>query len=183
MEGCMGREEELLEERVKNMMYAEVSGCVALLLATHAALPPELYWKSMFPTTPIPKSLAHLLPLMSGYGTTIHGGTEYRLEDRSCFDYCYKNNGKKLDDNANTALFFLEEDLKAGHKMNLLFKQASNQASFLPREIVKSIPFSSNKWSPHIINRYRWSKELTPEHYSLNVHYSYFSLRSICYAP
>ncbi|XP_054818613.1 BURP domain protein RD22-like isoform X2 [Prosopis cineraria] len=98
-----------------------------------------------FPLLPFLNHWHIFFPLMSGCGTTIHGGTEYRLEDRSCFDYCYKNNGKKLDDNANTALFFLEEDLKAGHKMNLLFKQASNQAFFLPREIVKSIPFSSNK--------------------------------------
>lgn len=32
-----------------------------VLVATHAALPPELYWKSMLPTTPMPKAITDIL--------------------------------------------------------------------------------------------------------------------------
>ncbi|KAI4337463.1 hypothetical protein L6164_015878 [Bauhinia variegata] len=31
------------------------------LVATHAALPPQLYWKSVLPTTPMPKAISDLL--------------------------------------------------------------------------------------------------------------------------
>lgn len=31
------------------------------LVATHAAIPPELYWKSKLPTTQMPKSITDLL--------------------------------------------------------------------------------------------------------------------------
>jgi len=31
------------------------------LVATHAALPPELYWKSKLPTTQIPKTISDIL--------------------------------------------------------------------------------------------------------------------------
>lgn len=31
------------------------------LVATHGALPPELYWKSKLPTTPMPKAITDLL--------------------------------------------------------------------------------------------------------------------------
>ncbi|KAI9071373.1 hypothetical protein K1719_046663 [Acacia pycnantha] len=54
--------------------------------------------------------------------------------------------------NSNETIYFLEKDLKAGKKMNLLF-QKSNHASFLPREVVKSIPFSSSKMD-EILNKY-----------------------------
>ncbi|KAI9095370.1 hypothetical protein K1719_026404 [Acacia pycnantha] len=53
----------------------------------------------------------------------------------------------------NTALFFLENDLKSGHKMNVLFTKSSNQASFLPHDVVKSIPFSSTKMT-EILNNF-----------------------------
>jgi len=32
-----------------------------VLVATHAALPPELYWKSLLPTTPMPKAISETL--------------------------------------------------------------------------------------------------------------------------
>ena len=31
------------------------------LVGTNAALPPQLYWKSMLPTTPMPKAITNLL--------------------------------------------------------------------------------------------------------------------------
>ncbi|XP_054817913.1 BURP domain protein RD22-like [Prosopis cineraria] len=59
----------------------------------------------------------------------------------------------KLHDNAITTLFLSEKDLKAGHRMNLLFAQISNKASFLPCEVVESIPFSSSKIA-EILNKF-----------------------------
>ncbi|XP_028787626.1 BURP domain protein RD22-like [Neltuma alba] len=126
--------------------------CVNLVAITHAALPtPELYWKSMLPTTPMPKSIADLL----------HPPHEYcdRGKAISChrpcpgpapFELVYYgrpqgNFETKLQRNPNTARLFLEKDLKAGHKMNFFFTRSSKKASFLPRQVVKSIPFSSTK--------------------------------------
>ncbi|XP_054817918.1 BURP domain protein RD22-like [Prosopis cineraria] len=120
------------------------------IAGTHAASPPELYWKSMLPTTPIPKSFADLLH-PAGDDTPDRGWTtEHR---KVCINFCYVNSDTKLHDNASRALFLLEKDLKAGHRMNLLFTQISNQASFLPREVVKSIPFSSSKMA-EILNNF-----------------------------
>jgi len=31
------------------------------VVCTHAALPPQLYWKSVLPTTPIPKAITDTL--------------------------------------------------------------------------------------------------------------------------
>ncbi|XP_054818617.1 BURP domain-containing protein 5-like [Prosopis cineraria] len=125
---------------------------VALLAATLAALSPELYWKSMLPSTPMPKFIADLLhPAVndgSGESTTIRSGGHCQ------FDFCYADSDDtKLHGNPNTTLFFLEKDLKAGHRMNFLFMHASNQASFSPREVVKSIPFSSRKMA-EILNKF-----------------------------
>lgn len=32
-----------------------------MLMTTHAALPPEIYWKMMLPSTPMPKAVIELL--------------------------------------------------------------------------------------------------------------------------
>ncbi|XP_054819881.1 BURP domain-containing protein 3-like [Prosopis cineraria] len=125
------------------------------LEATHEALlPPELYWKSMLPTTPMPKSITDLLH-PSGGGTIVHSGINVKLRSQPRFATYMKNYGRSYgtrhttiqDDKSNANFFFLEKDLKPGHKMNMpFFFQTSNQDStFLPREVVKSIPFSSSK--------------------------------------
>jgi hypothetical protein len=55
-------------------------------------------------------------------------------------------NETQLHDNPNISMFFLEKDLHHGTKLNLHFMKTSNYgATFLPREIANSIPFSSNK--------------------------------------
>ncbi|XP_054792345.1 BURP domain-containing protein 3-like [Prosopis cineraria] len=131
---------------------------VVLLVATHAALSPELYWKSMLPTTPMPKSITDLLhPAVnarSGHSITIRGEIEIGDGGHHCqLEFCYADSETKVQGNPNTALFFLEKDLKVGHRMNLVFKKTSNQASSLPREVVKSIPFSSSKMA-EILNEF-----------------------------
>ncbi|KAK4276144.1 hypothetical protein QN277_019128 [Acacia crassicarpa] len=124
------------------------------LVATHAALTPELYWKSMLPTAPIPKSVAVLLRT-PGKGSTVHSGFVSSKEQAEGF-YFYGYSGCcvfKLQNKPDTAIFFLENNLKSGHKLKFLFEKISIQASFLPREVVKSIPFSSTKIA-EILNKF-----------------------------
>jgi len=52
----------------------------------------------------------------------------------------------QLHDYRNLSLFFFEKDLHNGTKLNMQFTKTSNYgATFLPREVANSIPFSSNK--------------------------------------
>ncbi|XP_061336501.1 BURP domain protein RD22-like [Gastrolobium bilobum] len=194
------------------------------LVATHAALPPEFYWKSKLPTTPMPKAITDLLypdwvedkstsvavgkggvnvdagktkpggtsvdvgkggvnvnagkgkPAGTSVnvgkgGVNVHagkgkpGGTSVNVGKggvnvhagkgkgkpvhvavgKSPFDYNYAATETQLHDNPNVALFFLEKDLHHGSKFNLHFTKTSNAATFLPRQVADSIPFSSNK--------------------------------------
>ncbi|KAI9106575.1 hypothetical protein K1719_022103 [Acacia pycnantha] len=176
------------------------------LVASYAALPPQLYWQSLIPSTPIPSSLSHLLqPSSTGWredkgGVGVGNARPFRYkynatetqrpfryrkyhatetqrpfryrkyhatetqrpfryrkyhatETQRPFRYRYNATENQLHDGPNVALFFLEKDMKAGHKMKLHFTQSSNQASFLPRELANSIPFSSAKLND-ILNRF-----------------------------
>lgn len=69
------------------------------------------------------------------------------------FVYKYAASENQLHDNPNVALFFLEEDIHPGTKMNLQFTKSSNKATFLPRQVAESIPFSSNKL-PEILSKF-----------------------------
>ncbi|KAH7511669.1 hypothetical protein JRO89_XSUnG0180500 [Xanthoceras sorbifolium] len=69
------------------------------------------------------------------------------------FVYNYAASENQLHDNPNTALFFLEKDLHPDTKMNLHFTKSSNAATFLPRQVAKSFPFSSNQM-PEILNQF-----------------------------
>ncbi|GAV78352.1 BURP domain-containing protein [Cephalotus follicularis] len=69
------------------------------------------------------------------------------------FIYNYAADEDQLQDNPNVALFFLEKDLHPCTTMNLFFTENSNSATFLPRQVAKSIPFSSNKL-PEILNQF-----------------------------
>ncbi|XP_028795424.1 BURP domain protein RD22 [Neltuma alba] len=222
------------------MQLSQLLPFLALLsvgvVATRAALPPQLYWQSVLPSTPIPSSISHLLPSSTdwkedkgtsvavgkggvhvdaakgkpggtnvnvgkggvnvdagkgkpggtnvnvgkggvnvdagrgkpGGGTTVNvggkgGGVNVNTPHKgkpvhvavgkSPFVYNYAATETQLHDDPNVALFFMEKDLKAGHKMNLHFTRSSDQASFLPREQANSIPFSSAKFGD-ILNRF-----------------------------
>ncbi|XP_010276358.1 PREDICTED: BURP domain protein RD22-like [Nelumbo nucifera] len=54
----------------------------------------------------------------------------------------------------NVAYYFLDESLRQGTKMNLDITGTRNRATFLPRQVADSIPFSSNKL-PEILRRFR----------------------------
>lgn len=71
----------------------------------------------------------------------------------SPFIYNYAASEDQLHDDPNVALFFLEKDMKVGTKMNLHFTENSNTATLLPRQVAKSIPFSSEKM-PEIMNQF-----------------------------
>lgn len=70
------------------------------------------------------------------------------------FLYKYAATDNQLRDNPNVALFFLEKKMNPGSKMNLhFFKSSNGAATFLPRQVAASIPFSSNKMK-EILNRF-----------------------------
>ncbi|KAM0053580.1 putative BURP domain-containing protein [Helianthus debilis subsp. tardiflorus] len=60
------------------------------------------------------------------------------------FVYKYAASENQLKDNPNVALCFKENDLHQGEEMNLHFTKNDEKATFLPRQIADSIPFSSN---------------------------------------
>lgn len=69
------------------------------------------------------------------------------------FLYKYAASEDQLHDSPNTALFFLEKDLHPNTKMNLQFTKNANTATFLPRKVARTVPFSSNQM-PEIMNQF-----------------------------
>ncbi|KAL2318228.1 hypothetical protein Fmac_032104 [Flemingia macrophylla] len=83
-------------------------------------------------------------------GVNVHTGQKGKpvhvgLGPYSPFDYNYAASDTQLRDHPNVALFFMEKDLHRGYKFNLHFTHTTNiHATFLPRTLADSIPFSSN---------------------------------------
>lgn len=72
----------------------------------------------------------------------------------SPFNYVYAATETQLHDNPNTALFFLEKNLHPNSKFTLHFpKQTTSSTHFLPRQLAKSLPFSSRKL-PQILDKF-----------------------------
>ncbi|XP_010249743.1 PREDICTED: BURP domain protein RD22 [Nelumbo nucifera] len=71
----------------------------------------------------------------------------------SPFLYKYAASEDQLRDDPNVALFFMEKDLNAGTKMNLRFTKTTSGATFLPRQVADTIPFSS-KALPQILRQF-----------------------------
>ncbi|KAJ6330117.1 hypothetical protein OIU76_008862 [Salix suchowensis] len=61
------------------------------------------------------------------------------------FIYIYAATETQLRDDPNVALFFLEKEMHPGKVMNLQFTENTDTATFLPRQVADSIPFSSDK--------------------------------------
>ena len=61
------------------------------------------------------------------------------------FSYIYAATETQLHDDPTVALFFLEKDMHPGKIMNMQFTENTNTATFLPRQVADSIPFSSDK--------------------------------------
>ncbi|GLT82132.1 hypothetical protein SLE2022_005420 [Rubroshorea leprosula] len=139
--------------------------CLGVVGSCHASMPAELYWKSVFPNTPMPKSLQDLLgPVNKNHFVKLKDdidkdanrkykqgyqqppSTEFEsadLEDSRNHDW---KSGSHLTSSAS--IFFFESDLHPGRLMKLLeFTRTENEATFLPRAVANSMPFSSNKFS------------------------------------
>ncbi|XP_027182726.1 BURP domain protein RD22-like [Coffea eugenioides] len=92
-------------------------------------------------------------------GVIVHTGHKGRpvyvgvTPSRNPFIYVYAATEDQLHDNPNVALFFLKKDLHRGTSMNLQFVKSSNPATFLPRKVADSIPFSS-KSIPEIFDKF-----------------------------
>nr|ABH09493.1 RD22-like protein [Knorringia sibirica] len=76
----------------------------------------------------------------------------------SPFIYNYAATETQLHDDPNVALFFLQKDLKPGNKMTLHFPRSADGATFLPRHVASSIPFSSADFST-ILRRFSLAPE------------------------
>lgn len=69
------------------------------------------------------------------------------------FDYRYAAAENQIHDDPNVALFFLENDMHTGTEMKLHFIKSTNAATFLSRQVAKSIPFSS-KMLPEVFSKF-----------------------------
>ncbi|RDX66213.1 BURP domain protein RD22, partial [Mucuna pruriens] len=124
------------------------------LVATHAALPPEVYWKSVLPTTPMPKAIAHTLyPGEKVSVSRRHKENPIQPSDHTNYKHGAAESELRDEAPKNEALFFLEKDLRPGTKLDLHFTRSSNEATFLPRQVADSIPFSSNKLD-HVFTKF-----------------------------
>ncbi|XVF35494.1 hypothetical protein REPUB_Repub18cG0150300 [Reevesia pubescens] len=71
----------------------------------------------------------------------------------SPFVYNYAATETQVHDDPNVALFFLEKDMHPRATMTLHFTENAETVTFLPRQIVQTIPFSSDKM-PEILNKF-----------------------------
>ncbi|GLT51050.1 hypothetical protein SLA2020_244970 [Shorea laevis] len=116
---------------------------LAVAGSCHASLPGEIYWKSVFPNTPIPKNLQDLLQPESKDNLFKVANAN---EQPSSFLY-------SLQAGYRTAYFF-ETDLRPGTQTKIpRLMKTTNKATFLPREVANSIPFSSDKF-PEILEHF-----------------------------
>ncbi|XWS28336.1 hypothetical protein CRYUN_Cryun25bG0059700 [Craigia yunnanensis] len=131
---------------------------IAIMLAfavSHAALPAEMYWRSVFPNTPMPEALRNLLIPAAGNKNMLSDMVKNKDTVADAFgNYAYSNPSMEVvDGNAPTDkdVYFFENELHQGRKMNLkdLIKKAS-KATFLPHSVAESIPFSTRKF-PEIL--------------------------------
>lgn len=132
-------------------IFAFLSVVVVAAAASHGALSPEAYWKSVLPNTPMPKAVKDLLPneWMEDKGISVGKPGKISVTrgkvSQIYIGRCSPPTEDQLRDNPNVALFFMEKDLKKGTKMPLYFTKSTTQTTFLPRQVVEKIPFSSEK--------------------------------------
>ncbi|XP_076937568.1 BURP domain protein RD22-like isoform X1 [Bidens hawaiensis] len=144
---------------------------LSVAFAGSHAVTPEVYWKSVLPNSPMPKSIKDLLykewndEKSTTAGTTNvgvgKGGVEVHTGHKgksvyvgvlSPFIYYDALSMDQLKDNPNVAMFFSENNLHQGIEFNLHFTKTGQKSTFLPRKIADLIPFSSNKL-PQIYNK------------------------------
>ncbi|KAK6235518.1 hypothetical protein SCA6_010855, partial [Theobroma cacao] len=125
------------------------------LAVSHAALPAEMYWRSVFPNTAMPKALRNLLLPAAVDKNMLTDMAKSKDKMVDAFgNYGYSNPSKEFPDGntpTNNDVYFFESELHPGRKMKLkeLAKKVS-KATFVPRPVAESIPFSIQKF-PEIL--------------------------------
>ncbi|XVF19331.1 hypothetical protein REPUB_Repub11eG0101300 [Reevesia pubescens] len=125
---------------------------ILTLAVSHAALPAEMYWKSVFPNTPMPKALRNL---SLGNKNMLSDMAKNKNKVADGFgNYAYANPSKEFTDGnapTNNDVYFFESELHPGRKMNIkVLTEKLSKAAFLNRPVAESIPFSSQKF-PEIL--------------------------------
>ncbi|CAK9170702.1 unnamed protein product [Ilex paraguariensis] len=140
--------------------YAFFYSLALVLVTSFASLPsdPEAYWKSVLPNTPMPKAVKDLLhpEWMKDKNTVVKVGKDAVGKDHGLQGIKIYVDGATMDQLhqfENFTLYFLENDMKEGTKMNLQFTKATIESAFLPRAIAESIPFAS-KELPEIFKKF-----------------------------
>ncbi|KDO79703.1 hypothetical protein CISIN_1g018131mg [Citrus sinensis] len=150
------------------------------LVASHADISPELYWKTVLPNSPMPKAVKDLLQpdVLEDKSTSVNvgkggvnvdagkgkpgGGTHVNVGGKGVGVNTGKpdkrtsvgvGKGGVSVSTGHKGKPVYVGDLHPGMKMNLHFTQTSNGATFLSRQAAKSTPFSSDKL-PEIFNQF-----------------------------
>ncbi|WJX16446.1 hypothetical protein P8452_06469 [Trifolium repens] len=133
-------------------LFHIITFLMVVVVGTNGAiLPPQVYWKSMLPNTPMPKAITNLLHPAEYWNKEKATWMDVSNVDEDFiplpFIYIYAASETQLHDKSHVALFFLEKDLHHGTKLKFQFtKNTSNyETKFLPREVANSIPFSLNE--------------------------------------
>ncbi|MFS7923041.1 putative BURP domain-containing protein [Helianthus anomalus] len=121
-----------------------------VVVVGHAAVDPEIYFKSVLPNTPMPKAIKDSLSNDISINTNHKESTSYVLSDPNQVFPNYKYNceatPEQIMDKKTSALFFLENDLHAGKTINLhISKDTTATPPFVPRDVAESMPIASNK--------------------------------------
>ncbi|KAI3756170.1 hypothetical protein L1987_55986 [Smallanthus sonchifolius] len=137
-----------------------------VLVASHANVDPETYFKSVLPNTPIPKAIKDSLSNDISINTADQkGSTSYVLSNPKevipNYKYHCAASPEQIMNKKTSALFFLENSLRAGKRINLhISKDTSATPLFVPREVADSMPIASNKLQ-HIYNQFKVNPEST----------------------
>ncbi|MCD9645381.1 hypothetical protein HAX54_034237 [Datura stramonium] len=141
---------------------------LAIVASTYAAISPEVYWKVKLPNTQIPKVIKDFLPQselkqentntkekvyygLSQYGTISWHRAATKDEIRhfatkkKVIKQVTEGNLKEVDGPLKQ-YFFLENDLEKGKVIDFPTLLNKNEAPFLPRRFVDSIPLSMEKF-------------------------------------
>ncbi|XP_073116451.1 BURP domain-containing protein 6 isoform X2 [Elaeis guineensis] len=110
--------------------------------AYHAALPADVYWKSVLPNTPMPSAIHDVT----------RPDEKWDQQDDVFAHYGHAAVTPSQIPDPSVTVFFLEKDLHPGAKMTLHFIRTVAGATLLPRQAADSIPFSSAKL-PEILSR------------------------------
>lgn len=122
----------------------------ALVYVSNASLPAKCYWNSVFPDTPIPKTLQNLLqPGVSNKDIFMNMVENVRNHvEQSPASFLYASQIGYL------TAYFLQNDLHLGNHMNIpQIPEKQDKSTFLPRGIADSMPFSTAKL-PEILKQF-----------------------------